>query len=395
MHIEIVTEEFSCEREGLCIRGIQVYPKGGERCPIIIFSHGFTGCYADLKDFCTVFARMGYAAFAHSFCGGSADLRESRHKSDGATTEMSVLTEVRDLLAVKDYAKAQSFTDESKLVLAGFSQGGFVSGIAAARSTDVSKLILVFPALCIPDHARRGCLGGAPQYDPLNPPQILDCGRIKIGRKFHEEAFGMDPYLELSGYKGPVLLLQGTCDSVVNYSYAIRAKEEYGPGQCHLQLIREMDHGYDENMQESLIASMRQFLQERKEILTIRVILTHREESAQEGKRTIKLFFTGYCETPYFRGTILPGACDTQEYEGDDCTGIRAEYTLEGLDCANNRCKIHVVNQKGSDDWEPVIDTDSEALSWLSEEKLTAVLEHSSDGPTVRIFAGKDCAQRI
>lgn len=39
---------------------------------------------------------MGYVAFTFDFCGGSAMCG----KSDGKTTEMSVLTETKDLKAV-------------------------------------------------------------------------------------------------------------------------------------------------------------------------------------------------------------------------------------------------------------------------------------------------------
>ncbi len=49
---------------------------------------------------------------------------------------MTALTEVEDLLAVIRYAQGLAFTDADQLVLAGYSQGGFVSGLAAARCGD-------------------------------------------------------------------------------------------------------------------------------------------------------------------------------------------------------------------------------------------------------------------
>ncbi len=71
---------------------------------------------------------------------------------------------------------------------------------------------------------------------------------------------GMDPYLELSAYKGPVLILQGMDDKIVDYSYAIRAQANYEKGQCHLQLIQQMGHGYDKQQQKSMVEAIRQFL---------------------------------------------------------------------------------------------------------------------------------------
>ena len=48
-------------------------------------------------------------------------------KSDGKTTEMSVLTETKDLEAVIEYVRNLSYTDSEKILLMGCSQGGFVS----------------------------------------------------------------------------------------------------------------------------------------------------------------------------------------------------------------------------------------------------------------------------
>ena len=46
------------------------------------------------------------------------------------------------------------------------------------------KLVMIFPALCIPDHARRGGLGGS-SYPVDNVPEVLDCGQSLLGRAFH------------------------------------------------------------------------------------------------------------------------------------------------------------------------------------------------------------------
>lgn len=381
---------FTCKRNGLLIRGVQYLPaefQESEKYPAIIISHGFTGVYSDVADFCGDFAQMGYVAFCFSFCGGSRMDAEEDVKSEGATTDMTILTEVADLLAVKEYVQKLPYTDNSNLVLLGFSQGGFVSGLAAARcGEEISKLIMVFPALCIPDHARRGCLGGA-DYDVKNVPEIIDCGNIVLGKVMHDTVVAMDPYLELAAYKGPVLILQGLEDNVVDYSYAIRAQANYEKGQCHLQLIRQMGHGYNSEMQKSLLASMRQFLAEREEILTIRVVITRCESTDMGEVRKNNIYFTGYCDTEYFRGAIVPEGCDKQEYKEGEAPTIRAEYTLLGNDCNGETCSLHIVNQWERDEWRPVISTKSPALDWLNDADLTAVLEYGKEELTVRVFA--------
>lgn len=388
----ITEKHFTCSRDGLTIQGMQYFPKDfdeNRKYPAIIASHGFLCNYTNMAGWCRDFAKTGYIAFSFSFCGGGSLTEDKAFKSDGESTGMSVLTEVKDLTAVKDFVRELPYVDRENLVLLGESQGGFVSGLTAARySSEIKKLVMIFPALCIPDHARRGCLGGA-RYQTDNVPDIMDCGQSLLGRAFHEEAVKMDAFLELSPYEGPVLILQGLSDDIVNYSYAIRAKENYKMGQCHLQLVRNMGHGCSESHYESAFASVRQFLADREEILTIRIILTHNETLMEEGTHVEKLFFTGWCENEYFQGTVLPGGCDVQKHYSGKEIEMRADYTLEGLDKSGKRCKIHIINQKGETDWKPVITTDSAELAWLNEADLTAVVEEGEGGPTIRIYRPK------
>lgn len=262
-----------------------------------------------------------------------------------------------------------------------------MSGLTAARCAgEIQKLIMIYPAICIPDDARKGCLGGS-SYDPDNVPVTINCGDTLLGKKSHETVVGMDPYLELAAYQGDVLILQGLEDKIVNYSYAIRAKESYREGQCCLQLIRNLDHGLDAMQFGSVFASIRQFLADRREILTIRVIITHSETVTEGDMRKVNIFFTGYCDTPYFQGTILPEGCDAQEYHLGVQTKMRAEYTLVGLDSDGKQCNLHIVNQRNGKDWEPIVKTDSVALAWMNDADLTAVLEGGDGGPTVRVYA--------
>jgi Acetyl xylan esterase (AXE1). len=378
-----------CERNGLRIRGMQYFPceeQKKEKYPAIIVSHGFTGNYTSTQDYCSAFARMGYVAFSFSFCGGSKINEDSDLKSEGECIETTIFTEVEDLIAVKDYVKGLKYVDETNLVLAGFSQGGLVSGLTAAKCKgEIKKLIMIYPALCIPDDARRGCLGGA-QYDANHVPAIIDCKNTQLGKIFHDTVVSMDVFLELSKYKGPVLILQGLEDETVNYSYAIRAKENYEKGQCRLQLIRDAGHGLNEKQKKSAISSIRQFLLGRIELLTIRVIILNRESKLEGNNLQSKIYFTGYCDTEYFHGTILPGGCDTQDYSGKLRMNIRAEYTLQGIDMKGAKCNVHIINQMVNSEWKPTIETDSKNLIWINNADVTAVLEDTKQGPVVRIF---------
>ena len=149
--MNITKKSFTCDRDGLTIRGMQYFPESfdaGKRYPAVIASHGFLCSYTNMENWCRDFAKIGYVAFCFSFCGGGSLSEDKAVKSDGESTKMSALTEVEDLLAVKKFASQHAYVDMENLILLGESQGGFVSGLAAARcGAEVKKLVMIFPAL--------------------------------------------------------------------------------------------------------------------------------------------------------------------------------------------------------------------------------------------------------
>lgn len=213
---------FECKRDGLTIRGTIYRPKG-DHLPIAIVCHGFMAWQDSVKHYAAFLAEMGYAAFTFDFCGGSAMCG----KSDGKTTEMSVLTETKDLEAVIEYVRNLSYTDSEKILLMGCSQGGFVSALVAAKNNfPIEKLVLFYPALCIPDDARAGKMMMA-KFDPQNVPDTFRCGLMKLGRCYAMDVMQMDAFAEIKNYAGRVCIVHGTKDKIVDVSYANRAAEAY------------------------------------------------------------------------------------------------------------------------------------------------------------------------
>ena len=232
-------EDFSCERDGLTIKGTVFLPKGKTDCPIAVISHGFMANQMFSQIHAQNLAKMGYAAFCFDFCGGTLV-----GSSDGDSTDMSVLTEAEDLKAVIEFAKSQSYTDENELVLLGCSQGGFVSAIVAAEmKEEVDALILLYPALCIPDDARSGEMMFA-KFDPQNVPETFWCGPMKLGRRYVTDVIEMDPYEIINQYTGKVLIIHGNQDETVDISYALRAVETYSQAgaDVEMKIIDEGGH---------------------------------------------------------------------------------------------------------------------------------------------------------
>lgn len=65
------------------------------------------------------------------------------------------------------------------------------------------------------------------KFDPDNIPEIVKCGPMKLGKCYVEDVIRMNPYQEISGYVGDVLIVHGTKDTIVNVKYAETAYETY------------------------------------------------------------------------------------------------------------------------------------------------------------------------
>lgn len=219
---ELSISEFTCSRDNLIIRGTEYRPQG-ESLPIAIVSHGFMAFQDTVRHYTEKLAELGYVSYCFDFCGGCV----VRGKSDGKTTEMSVLTEISDLEAVIEYARNRPYGNSREIVLMGCSQGGLVSAMTASRlNSQISKLILLYPAFCIPDDARAGKMMFA-KFDPDNIPDTINCGPMKLGKCYVEDVINLDPYQETKGFQGDVFIIHGTKDRIVDMEYIKKAYHTY------------------------------------------------------------------------------------------------------------------------------------------------------------------------
>lgn len=213
---------FECKRDDLTIRGTE-YRSEEENLPIAIVCHGFMAWQDSVRGYTKLLAEMGYAAYCFDFNGGSV----MKSRSEGKTTDMSVLTEVKDLEAVIEYLRTLPYVDKENIFLMGCSQGGFVSALVAAKNKyPINKLSMFYPAFCIPDDARAGKMQAA-KFDPENVPEIIRCGPMKLGRRYAMDVMHMNLFDEIKSYNGEVLIVHGTTDRIVNVDYAKRARDAY------------------------------------------------------------------------------------------------------------------------------------------------------------------------
>lgn len=259
---KITVREFACVRDGLTIRGTEYRP-AGVNLPAAVISHGFMANQKTVRHYARHLAEMGYAAYCFDFNGGSV----AGSKSDGKTIEMSVLTEVMDLEAVIDHVVSLPHVDSTRVLLMGCSQGGFVSALTAAkRKKQVSRLVLFYPALCIPDDARAGKMMFA-RFDPHNVPERFKCGPMKLGRRYVTDVLELDPFAEIAPYPGPVLIVHGTKDDIVHPDYAHRAYETYRgrldtDAPVYLEMIEGGGHGFSKRHDTAAIERLNRFIAE-------------------------------------------------------------------------------------------------------------------------------------
>jgi dienelactone hydrolase len=142
-----------------------------------------------------------------------------------------------DLKAIVNYFKQQPYVDASRIVLIGESQGGLVTALAAAEmKKDVSEIVLVYPALCIPDNWNE-------RYpkEELIPDTTL-MWKVPLGRRYFKEVRPLKVFKQIGKFKRPVLIVQGDKDQVVSMKDSERAVKTYKNARLHV--IPGARHGF-------------------------------------------------------------------------------------------------------------------------------------------------------
>jgi len=222
----------------------------GEKQPVAIISHGFNGTHHYGRSYFETLNNMGYQVYVFDFPCGSVNSR-----SDNNTMNMSVLDEKSDLEAIVSYFKQQPDVDKNGIVLIGESQGGFVTALASASiKKDVKALVLVYPALCIPDNWNERY----PTTDVI--PDTTKMWGVSLGRRFFLEVRDIDVFNSIKKFKKPVLIVQGDKDPVVSMADSKRAVKTYKKARLHV--IPGAGHGFKPEEQRQSLIQIKAFLEE-------------------------------------------------------------------------------------------------------------------------------------
>lgn len=210
----------------------------GEKCPIVIFSHGFGGdmTFHLFEPIVKNLNQIGIGVLRFDFNGCG--------QSEGKFENMTVPNEVEDLINVIAYARQLSVTKNISLL--GHSQGGVVTSMASGRCgfPQIKCEVLLSAAAVLRDDALRGMTHGG-HFDPwhLYDDTYPVSGGHSIGRPYIQSAMTLPIYETAAEYQGPALVVNGMADVVVPYTYAERYHRVLK--NSTLQLLPGENHTYN------------------------------------------------------------------------------------------------------------------------------------------------------
>lgn len=247
MH-EIEMKDYVIKYDGKEIFGKLYEPAEEGTYGAVILSHGYNGSHNDFDTECKELARHGYVAYAYDFCGGSVNSKSSLN-----TTEMTIFTEKKDLLAVFDDIGNLEKVDKKRIFLFGGSQGGLVSALTAAElGSRVKALALYYPALNIPDDWRKNF------KEEADIPEVYDFWGMKLGKNFFMSIRDFNTFEHIGEYSGNVLIVYGDKDMVVPFQAMEQAKKTYQ--NVELIVLNGEGHGFSPDGGKKALSYVLEFL---------------------------------------------------------------------------------------------------------------------------------------
>lgn len=227
-------------RDNLTIRGTLLTPDDATTYDVAILMHGFTSNRGFTPDH--ILYNLSRKLLKH----GIASLRfdfNGHGKSDGRFEDMTVPNEISDAEAILSYVRKLPATRH--VYLMGHSQGGVVASMLGGLYPEfITKIVLMAPAATLKDDAIEGVLQGT-TYDPNHVPDKLlvrpDEG-LSVGGAYLRSAQVLPIYEVAQRYHGPVTIIHGDHDVVVNIKASKRYEAVYENATLHV--LKNADHSF-------------------------------------------------------------------------------------------------------------------------------------------------------
>lgn len=209
--------------------------------PIVILSHGLSLNHTFMKPYAEKLLKYNIASFIFDFRGGGYGCLSS-----GKISDMTLNSEVRDLMSVIDFIKSLKSIDNDRIYLAGHSQGGFVSSLVGAkRVSEIRALFLFAPAYVICDDVRETTKR---EKNVLNlMPEHTKDTYIKCAKN-------VNLYNDITDYNKCVYIFHGKMDSRVPISYSYEACKAYD--NCKLIVFDNEEHRFSDKTKDVVVKKM-------------------------------------------------------------------------------------------------------------------------------------------
>ncbi len=221
-------------------------PDSGEKPPVVIMFHGFTGNRMEPSFMFVRFSRLllehGIASVRFDFWGSG--------ESEGSFEKMTFSGELQDARDIFSYVSDGKSFDSDRIFLLGLSMGGSIASCLAGELGErVRGLILwsaagemkkLFLAHMEEIERKKREVGVKNINMDVNP---LDSNGLLIGKEFVDDVMSVEIMKAASHYRGDVLILHGDEDPTVPLEVSYEYSRLFGERAEH-HVIKGGDHTF-------------------------------------------------------------------------------------------------------------------------------------------------------
>ncbi len=227
------------------VPGILVSPSGATKdkpAPVILLLHGTGGNKNELGDIykrlASQLASKGYASLRIDFAGGG--------DSSQPFVENNFDDSVADALKSVEFLANYKGIDNNRIGVLGYSQGGRIAQVVAARAPKVKALATWSSA---PSNGAKDLeimfKHAEEAYAKGSAIVTMPWGtQLEFGKKFFTAMENSRALDEVAKYKGPLLAIGGSEDTVVSPLLARELVQHAGSTDATLRIIDGADHGF-------------------------------------------------------------------------------------------------------------------------------------------------------
>lgn len=197
----------------------------GEPAPVVLMLHGFGGSRDELKTEHVpegVFARTASQLSEAGIASLRIDFRGSGESlADLTYADTTFAGQVADAAAAVDFLKSSDKVDGDDIHVIGWSQGGLVAATLAGKSESLDSVSL-WNAVGDPKAtygaifgAETMALGYAAATDEVIVATLPWGVDMELKGAFFDGVETHDPVAEIASYSGPLLVVQGSADTLV------------------------------------------------------------------------------------------------------------------------------------------------------------------------------------